>query len=297
MEYWQLAQKQSLSLNVKIRMSQGLIKRWYEAHEGNVYISFSGGKDSTVLLSLVRGLFPDVPAVFCDTGLEFPEIREFVRTIDNVVWLKPTLNFKQVIEKYGYPIVSKETAHKIDRINRNHNRNVMRMYLQGIMKDGRKTHFIIPHKWRYLLKAPFKISDECCTVMKKRPFKRYERETGRVAFIGTLAVDSRLRLSHYLQYGCNAFNKSRPSSQPLSFWVEADIWNYLRKKKIKYSEIYDKGEERTGCMFCLFGEHLREESRFERMKKNHPKQYRYCMDALNFRKVFQWYPERRGPGG
>ena len=75
-----------------------------------IYNSFSGGKDSTVLLDLVRRVFPDCPAVFIDTGLEYPELRDFVKTIDNVVWLKPEMNFKKVIETYGYPIISKEIS-------------------------------------------------------------------------------------------------------------------------------------------------------------------------------------------
>ena len=63
-----------------------------------------------MLLHLVRELYPDVPAVFIDTGLEYPEIREFVKTFENVEWLKPKMNFKQVIQKYGYPFISKEVS-------------------------------------------------------------------------------------------------------------------------------------------------------------------------------------------
>lgn len=68
-----------------------------------MYVSFSGGKDSTVLLDLVRSEYPNVKAVFVDTGLEYPEIRSFVKTFDNVEILKPKKNFKQVIQEYGYP--------------------------------------------------------------------------------------------------------------------------------------------------------------------------------------------------
>lgn len=85
---------QSLPLKLKIAKSKQRIREWYYYFGGEVYISFSGGKDSTVLLDLVRSEFPDVPAVFIDTGLEFPEIRDFVRTIDNVVWVKPKMDFK-----------------------------------------------------------------------------------------------------------------------------------------------------------------------------------------------------------
>lgn len=89
LELWELRQKQSLPLEAKIIMSQRRIREWYEAWEGDVYVSFSGGKDSTVLLHLVRELYPEVPAVFVDTGLEYPEIRQFVRSVDNLECLKP----------------------------------------------------------------------------------------------------------------------------------------------------------------------------------------------------------------
>lgn len=71
MEKWQLKQLQSLPLEVKIIKSMQRIKEWYEGNQGNVYISFSGGKDSSVLLDLVRCIYPDIPAVFCDTGCIF----------------------------------------------------------------------------------------------------------------------------------------------------------------------------------------------------------------------------------
>ena len=106
-----LFQMQSLPLSAKIQMTKRRISEWVEYFgEDGVYVSFSGGKDSTVLLDLVRNSYPEIPAVFVDTGLEYPEIREFVRTFENVVWLKPKMNFRQVIEKYGYPFFSKEIS-------------------------------------------------------------------------------------------------------------------------------------------------------------------------------------------
>ena len=89
LEYWQLQQRQGQTLEIKEQMTASRIKAYYEQLEGNVYVSFSGGKDTTVLLHQVRRIYPNVPAVFVDTGLEYPEIRDFVKTIDNVIWLKP----------------------------------------------------------------------------------------------------------------------------------------------------------------------------------------------------------------
>ena len=135
MELWELKQKQSLPLEAKIAMTLRRIREWYEYWDGNVYVSFSGGKDSTVLLHLVRQYYPGVPAVFSDTGLEFPEIREFVKTVPNVTWLRPALTFKKVIEKHGYPVISKEQAQWIERARRG-DPQVIREKLYGIRPDG-----------------------------------------------------------------------------------------------------------------------------------------------------------------
>ena len=107
----ELHQLQALSLNEKVERTKVRIKQWVE-HYGldHVYVSFSGGKDSTVLLDIARKMYPNIKAVFLDTSLEFPELRQFVSTFDNVEYLKPSMNFRQVIEKYGYPVISKEVS-------------------------------------------------------------------------------------------------------------------------------------------------------------------------------------------
>ena len=110
----ELYQLQGLSLNEKVERTKVRLKQWVE-HYGldKVYVSFSGGKDSTVLLDIARKMYPDIKAVYVDTTLEFPEIRQFVKTFDNVDILKPNMNFRQVIEKYGYPMISKEVSETV----------------------------------------------------------------------------------------------------------------------------------------------------------------------------------------
>ena len=125
----ELHQWQALPLSIKIRMTQERIRAWVNEYgEDGVYVSFSGGKDSTVLLDIVRNRcgYKEVPAVFVDTGLEYPEIREFVKTFENVTWLKPKLTFKQTIEKYGYPFISKEVSECVQGAKR---------YLTSILKE------------------------------------------------------------------------------------------------------------------------------------------------------------------
>jgi len=270
-ELWQLKQMQSLPLEAKISKSQQRIREWYEHWDGNVYVSFSGGKDSTVLLHLVRELYPDVPAVFCDTGLEFPEIKKFVRQTENVIIIRPAMSFRKVLDTYGYPIIGKEVAECVEGARRG------QAYRLRRFDPSYKSMFNVS-KWAFLLDAPFQISGKCCEVMKKRPFRKYEKETGRKPFLGTMAAESKLRTQSWLKTGCNAFENKRPVSQPLSFWTEADIWSYLRKFDVPYSTIYDMGYQRTGCIFCMFGCHLEPyPNKFQRLSQTHPKLYEYCM--------------------
>ena len=277
MELWQLKQMQSLPLEVKIQKSLLRIREWYENYDGQVYISFSGGKDSTVLLYLVRSIYPDVEAVFSDTGLEFPEIKDFVKSINNVTWLKPKLSFRQVIEQHGYPIISKDVMDCIEGALKGQKYRIDR--LDGTLKnkDGGKSRYDRT-KYAYLLEAPFKVSNQCCNEMKKKPFKQFEKKTGKKAITGIMADESQLRTSLWLKTGCNAFENKRPMSQPLSFWTEKDIWNYIKTFNIPYSPIYDMGYKRTGCVFCAFGAHLEKgTNRFQRLQKTHPQLWEYCV--------------------
>lgn len=280
---WQLQFRQAMPLDLKEAYTTKRIKNWYEHWHGQVYVSFSGGKDSTVLLHQVRKLYPDVPAVFVDTGLEYPEIRDFVKTIENVVWLKPKMTFKKVLEYYGYPVVSKEQAKYIREVQRGTTEYTRNKRLFG--KNGSRTG-MISKKWQYLIQADFKVDDRCCDVMKKRPIYKYEKETGRKPYVGTMAGESSLRMQSAMKYGCNAFSLNHPQSRPLQAWTEPDIWKYIRLEQLPYSCIYDMGEKRTGCMFCMFGVHLEKgENRFQRMKKTHPTQYNYCINKLGLKKV------------
>lgn len=108
-----LKELQSLPLERKIQISQARIIEWYQHWNGNVVVSFSGGKDSTVLLHLVRSIYPEVKAVFSNTGLEYPEIQRHVRSIENVDIVVPSMRFDEVISTYGYPLIGKEVAEAI----------------------------------------------------------------------------------------------------------------------------------------------------------------------------------------
>ena len=286
-----LAIMQGWPLERKIRVTQTKILEWVSVYKGNVTISFSGGKDSTVLLDLARRVDPLISAVFVDTGLEYPEIRDFVKSVNNVAWLTPDMPFNKVIETYGYPVISKEVSKRIYYARKGSLWAIRHM--QGYNKDGSVSQFAQRFiKYQPLLDAPFLISEHCCDVMKKYPLLRYHRATGAATIIGTMACESIRRQSAYLRNGCNAFHNKR--SQPLSFWTEQDVLSYLRLTKIPYADIYGDivldiksgrlkttGVERTGCMFCMFGLHREKQpNRYQRMELTHPKQYSYCVHRL-----------------
>ena len=127
------------------------ILEWIMHYDSQVYVSFSGGKDSTVLLDLVRRVDNSIKAAFFNTGLEYPEIIEFVKSIDNVIWLKPKMSFPKVIEKYGYPAVSKEQSSFIQEY-----RDTKSEKLKDIRWNGNKYgRGKISKKWRKLIDAPF----------------------------------------------------------------------------------------------------------------------------------------------
>ena len=104
----------ALPLDLKIRLTQDRIKAWVNMFgEDGVYVAFSGGKDSTVLLHLVRQIYPNVKAVFSNTGLEYPEIRQFAMSHDNVDVVYPEIKFTDVLTQYGYPLIGKEVAEAV----------------------------------------------------------------------------------------------------------------------------------------------------------------------------------------
>lgn len=299
-----LRQMQSLPLSAKVTMTKQRIRQWYDHWDGQVYLSFSGGKDSTVLrdiISKTSGVW-DVPSVFCDTGLEYPEVRKFATERADVV-IRPEMRFDEVIKTYGYPVISKEVAQRIYYAKKGSPWALMN--IQGLDNNGNPTPWKERYKkWAFLVGAPFSVSHYCCDVMKKSPFKKYETETGRKKFVGSLAAESQLRRSQWYKVGCNSFDGRKARSAPLSFWTEQDVLQYIKENDLPIASVYGDvvpedgqvvldvfgresakltttGCDRTGCMFCMFGCHLEgEPNRFQRMKETHPRQYDYCMRPL-----------------
>ena len=319
---------QALPLDLKVAKTKLRIREWVnEFGVDGVYVAFSGGKDSTVLLHIVRQLYPNVEAVFVNTGLEYPEIQRFVKTFDNVTILRPKIRFDEVIKTYGYPIIGKEVAYAVNNarqqaktkgINIKETKGYQRKFDPNSEHSQRYPAFCLS-KYAALCEADFNSSHKCCDVMKKNPSKQYEKETGKTPIMATMASESVLRQTKWLEHGCNAFEGKRPSSKPMSFWTEQDVLQYIKRNNLPIASVYgeivytedesqqrlfDEGEklkttgcDRTGCVFCGFGCHLEKSpTRFQRLKETHPRQYEYCIGGGEFNEDGIWQPNKQGLG-
>ncbi len=320
-------------------MTYGKIEEWFTAWEGKCYVSFSGGKDSTVLAYLVANWLahfktPPYPLtlVFVNTGLEYPEVQHFVneyadwlrkkfpRVTIYLYRLRPKMNIRQAVTKCGYSVVGKDVSHHIEVARRSpESRSAKLLRGEALQPDGVKSIYNCD-KWGYLVYAPFLISDKCCDTMKKSPAKSFEHKTGMKPIVATMAEESRLRRTYWMKTGCNAFESKRPIGKPMSFWTEQDVLRFLVDRQIPVASVYGDivasdgendydatladcpmhctGLQRTGCMFCAFGAHLEKgETRFERMKRTHPKHYDFCINGGEFDPADGlWKPNEKGLG-
>lgn len=267
----------------KLKYTQELIKCWVDSFGINgVYVAFSGGLDSTVLIDIVRKMYPEVVGVFNNTGLELPQITKFVNTFDNIKILRPKIPFHKVIEKYGWPVISKEQSQFIDEWRRTKSDKLRDLRWSG-RANGRSK---ISEKWKHVaMNAPFKISHKCCDKLKTGPVKKFEKETGMKPILGTMSGESQLRKQRPI---CNLYDAKRPVSKPLLEWNKAEIWSYIKEHGLRYSKAYDEGWERTGCIFCMYGIHKDNPNRFQIIKKTNPELYDYCINKLGAGKVLDF---------
>jgi len=301
---------QAWPLSRKIQVTQAKIMEWHERHDHKTAISFSGGVDSTVLLDLARRCYSDIPAVFVDTTMEFPEIVEFVKSKPHVSIVRPQLCdncvdcpdgcFGRAIKEHGICYPSKEVSNcirnarngKVWAINR----------FAGLNADGTRSWYKeqIYRRWAFLLDSPFKISDKCCEIIKERPLEKWYKQAGRVPIMGTLASESMRRRNTWLITGCNGFDAKKKLSKPLSFWTQNDILRYLRDYNIPYASIYGDivegkkgklqttGEQRTGCVLCVVGCHHDKTNKYRRLKQSHPPLWEYGINSLSLGEFFDF---------
>lgn len=278
----ELYERQKWTLSQKIDHSLGVIDQFISKMNGKVYLAFSGGKDSTVLMHLCEIIKKDILCVFVNTGCEYIDIVRFVNECKedghNVLVIRPKYKPREVWTKYGFPLVSKEVAEQIHAIRTNPNslksKRALGLYDPDLM-------FVLSKQWRYLIREKYETSNKCCQILKKDPSLLFQKETGLYPILGIMASESLLREKTYIKRGgCNVWGE-KANSHPLSIWTDDDIWQFIRENDIKIADIYNKGAQRTGCVACGFGCQFKKDNRLQLLYDLYPKYYRMVMDFTN----------------
>lgn len=286
---FELALFKAMPLDLKIIKSKLLLQDAFSRFGDRIYVSYSGGKDSTVLSHLTRSINPSVLHIFANTTCEYPETLKHVKWEKeengmNLVIVRPydkygtPWNFRRVVQNEGFPMFSKVVA------------NAIRTYRRARTEQTRQNsiEYITRRFKRFLNYKDSNISDRCCEKLKKNPIKQAAHNLGmECAIIGTLAEESRQREIDWIKYGCNVFDVKKDNQcRPLSFWTEKDIYEYIKIYNLKISDLYSMGYSRNGCMFCGFGieyDLLNNKNRYERLSETHKKSYKYLVD--NFKGI------------
>lgn len=308
----------------KVQTTVAKLMEFYIRTNGNCYLSCSGGADSIVLYDIVKKvgelLNVEFKVVFDDTGLEEPTVREKALSIPNITVVRPEMPFIKVLTEIGYPIISKEVSECVDQArkcldNPNRERDIYRLEkLLGTakQKDGTKSSYN-KQQYKCLLNAPFKISNLCCDIMKKKPLKHLKE----YPIIATMTEESNNRKTAWYKTGCNSFN-GKIASRPMSFWTKQDVLQYIKHYNLDIAKCYGKvipvdkdnnitfeetkdhyrfsGCQRTGCIFCMFGCHLDTlkggVNRFALLKQTQPQLFDYCMRGGKFDEQGLWIPDK-----
>ena len=304
--YTELRQMQSLPMRLKVLKTILRIREWYEAHDGDIYVAFSGGLDSTVLGHITLQLYPDVPLVFSNTGVELPQIVDFVKRHESLQVIRPKHSYKWVTQNYGFPVVSKSVSIAISRYRTAKDDVQRELRLHGginptsgkVQRTG-----LVPKKYHYLIAAPFPISDKCCDILKKQPFEKYDKETGRAPMTGENAEESAPRQERYLKTGCNYYGKEKHKSTPMGFWRHQDVLEYIVTNKVPYCraaygdivisqgcKLRTTGCRRTGCYVCMFGlqHECPENNRFIQLEETNPREHQITMEGYGQAKVMDF---------
>lgn len=258
-------------------------------NENNFYISFSGGKDSTVLSNLIDEALPGnkIPRVFINTGIEYKFIVEFVKSLavndDRFEIINPTKSVKNVLETYGYPFKSKEHSLKLSMFQKGSTAKSVIKY------SNPNNNFSCPKKLQYQFTKEFKlkVSNQCCYQLKKNPVKKWSKENNKpVAILGLRMTEGGERGNHS---GCVVFDSSNHLKvfKPLNPVSNEFIEWYIKRNNIKLCKLYYQPYDfkRTGCKGCPYAINLQEQ--LDKMEEYLPNEKKQC--ELIWKKVYDEY--------
>ena len=240
-----------------------------EYGEGNFYISFSGGKDSTVLSALVDMALPNnqIPRVYANTGIDLNMIRDFVfdmaKMDDRVVIIKPTTPIRKMLEIDGYPFKSKMHSLYVKKYqNKGLEYKSVRAYI-GIeyTLSGKPMFRRCPKilKYQFTEENTLKISDMCCKRLKEEPIQYWHKEHDKpYGIVGIMREENGRRYdAQCLSFSGKKLKNFQPLAPITKAWEEWFISTY----NVKICDIYNPPYNftRTGCKGCPFALDLQHE--------------------------------------
>lgn len=261
-------------LKDRIEKIKSVIKKYGEE---NFYISFSGGKDSTVLSALIDIALPNnkIPRVYADTGIEYNMIRDFVlelqKTDNRIVIIKPTVPIRQMLEKEGYPFKSKEHSLYVAEYQRIGENSAY--YQRYLFPQEKRKRYGCPKILRYQFTPEFtlQISKKCCDELKKKPLKKWMKENDK-----TYCITGMIREEGGARNQISCFSFKQKKFHPLApVTKEWEDW-LIEKYNIKICDIYKEPYNftRTGCKGCPFAIDL--QKNINTLEKYFPNERKQC---------------------
>lgn len=262
-----------------------------EYGEDNFYISFSGGKDSTVLSALVDMALPEnkITRVYADTGIELNMIRDFVfdmqKKDDRVVIIKPSTPIKQMLEKEGYPFKSKIHSHCVNLYQTDPSKKMWQGYTGKRPEHWHTRTCPKILMYQFTESNKLKISDMCCIKLKEEPLINWAKDNKKdIAIVGIMKEEGGRRTqSTCLQFSGKKLKKFQPLVSVTKDWED---W-LIDKYNINICDIYKEpyNFDRTGCKGCPFAIGIQQE--LEILEKYFPNERKQC--ELIWKPVYNEY--------
>lgn len=248
--------------------------------EEKFYISFSGGKDSTVLSSLIDLALPNnkIPRVYANTGIELNMVRDFVfemaKKDDRIKIIRPSVPIKTMLEKEGYPFKSKGHAHIVERYNRIGIADSVKAYLDGTWGERKKCPKCLQYQFTDEFKERLNVSDKCCVNLKEEPLEKWSKEHSKPYGINGIMRDEggRREGAVCLLFKSKKLKLFQPMSVVTKEWEE---W-FIKEYKVDICPIYlpPYNFVRTGCKGCPFARYLQNE--LDTLEKYFPEERKQC---------------------